>query len=239
MTEPSAVQVGEGVRPPIRRPWPTLPRWFWLAVAAAASGFVALIALAVGRILGFEEQPLFERRSPPAAGFSHDVGRFVLPQGAQTPVRCNALEGIRVEGDDEPAGVLADAVRGFCERLPTLDPALGDRVVAAARAGTIVSFGAFERTGDDSTTITGAPPRIVINVRYAATFKGYLLPLLAHEFWHAGRAVTAAEELAARRVEDAMCAVQPEVLSGRICSDADAITDHPDALAELRRVGYP
>ena len=235
--------VGHGRRPSVRRPWPRLPRWFWALVVPAFVAFAVFVAYAVSRVVGFEEQPLFERRPAPALGRSHAVGAVRHSLEPPVPVRCGAIEGLRVAGDDVVRPLLAESIeRGICGRLGGLDPRLADRIAEAAERGTIVSFGVFERTGVDSTTVAGPPPRIVVNTRYAGAFKGYLLQVLAHELWHAGSVdVTAEEEYSARVVENAMCLLQPEVASVRGCEEAKRIVDtgQAEAVRRLREeAGY-
>ena len=236
------VTVGQGRRPNVRRPWPRLPRWFWVLVAVTVAAFGGFVGDAVNRVVGFEEQPLFERRPPPAPGQSHAVGRVEFSRADPVPVRCGAISGLRVAGDDVVRPLLAESIeRGVCGRLGGLDPRLADRIAAAARKGTIVSFGVFEGTGVDSTTLAGPPPRIVVNTRYAGAFKGYLLQVLAHELWHGGSTeVTAEEEYLARVVEDAMCRLQPEIASVRGCEEARSIVElgEAEAVRRLREAGY-
>lgn len=246
MTAPPLGRVGEGARPPSRRPWPRLPRWLLVGGALTLGVFVLLAAVAVGRILDEQAQPLFERRSAPVPGAqSHDVGVVQASQEPPVPVACGAVDGLHVAADDLVRGPLVEALtEGLCARLGTYDRRLAERVVAAARRGTVISFGVFAKTGEDSTTLAGTPPRIVLNNRFAGTFKGFLLPLLAHEMWHAGEVeVTAEEEYDARVVEDEVCSDQRIRTSravSRSCSDARAIVrrGRAAAVAELRAVGY-
>lgn len=205
--------------------------------------FLGLSAYAVSLILDTEEQPLFARRTPPLVGVqSHDSGRVVLSQEAPVAVPCGAIVGLKVAGDSVAGPLLRAAVTdGVCKRLAGIDPALASRVKLAAERGVVISFGIFERTGEDSATIAGQPPRVAINTRYAGAFKGFLLPVLAHELWHAGSVeVTAEEELGARKAEAAMCAFVPSSTVHRGCTDANAIVAAGDAaaLAQLRAVGF-
>lgn len=217
-----------------------------MGTAVLAVVFVVLAGFAVERILDEESQPLLERRSAPVSGAqSHDVGRVVASTATPVPIRCGVVDGLKVAADDLVRPALVEALtEGLCQRLGSYDDELADRVVTAARRGTVISFGVFERTGEDSTTLAGSPPRVVLNNRFAGSFKGFLLPLLAHELWHAGETdVTAAEELAARRVEDQVCSdqrIRTARSVSRSCEDARAITrlEPADALAELRRLGY-
>lgn len=238
----TAGSIGQGRRPVSRRPWPRLPRWFWLLVALSVVAFAALGTFALRRIFSFEEQPVFERRTPPLAGEqSHHVGEFRASSDEVQPVACGVITGLKVQGDDVVRPLLADALGGLCRRLGALDPRLADRIAEAAAEGTVVSFGVFERTGEASTTIAGTPPRILVNTSYAGAFKGYLLGVLTHELWHGGAVdVTAAEELAARRVEREICLLVPEIRSIRGCAEAGEIAEMPEgeALRRLRDAGY-
>ncbi|HVE98752.1 MAG TPA: hypothetical protein VNA12_06200 [Mycobacteriales bacterium] len=243
---PDPRRVGEGARPTARRPWPRLPRWLLVGVALALVAFAVLATLAVRRILDEETQPLFERRSAPAAGQqSHAVGTVRASQESPVPVRCGVVTGLQVAADDQVRPTLVEAItEGLCERLGSYEPELADRVVEAARRGTVISFGVFAKTGEDSTTLASDPPRVVLNNRFAGSFKGFLLPLLAHELWHAGGGdVTAADEFAARLVEDEVCndlRIRTSRTVSRSCSDARAIVRRGRAAAieELRAVGY-
>lgn len=195
------------------------------------------------------DQKVEARRTPSSASASHDVGKLEFRSTVVSPVACGAVNGLSVAGATaDDAALLAEVVTGICKRIRTMDPPAEDRVVAAASAGTIIGFAQFERTGDDSTTIIGAPPRIAINTRFSVrgkSFKGYLAGVVMHELMHAGspeRLVTAAEELLARRRENQMCeAVLPNAAIGRSCGDARTIAEWDDqtALARLRAVGYP
>lgn len=211
-------------------------------VALSLLAFAGLGAYALNRIFSFEPQPVFERRTPPAAGRqSHDVGEFRASEADRENVPCGVITGLQVQGDDVVRPLLADALRGLCRRLGALDPVLADRISGAADLGAVISFGVFERTGDASTTVAGSPPRILVNTSYAGAFKGYLLQVLAHELWHGGRVdVTAEDELGARRIEAQMCERQPEIRSIRGCEEAEEIVSAGDAaaLAGLRDAGY-
>jgi hypothetical protein len=238
--------VGQGKRPNVPRPWPRLPLWFRAGVAVAFVAFLAVAALALKAIVGFEEQPLFERRSPSAPGAqSHDVGRVELPDAPLVPVRCRSVDGLRVQGGPESGPLLAEVLAGLCKNLNTLAPydaVLAERMVALARAGAIVSFANFGRTGELSTTVPGPPPRILLSdsfLRGAGQFKGFLLPVLAHEAFHGGSTdVSADDELTARRVELVACGTIPSREAFRGCSDAKGIVETPDAVRKLREVGY-
>lgn len=249
MTDPAPVQlVGQGRRPAVKRPWPRLPRWFVAGTAAALVVFVAVSVVAVVAVRSFKEQPLYERRSPSRPGtLTHDVGRVTLPDAPTRPVECGAVRGLSVQGGPEAGALLADALRGLCRRLAALAPygtRLADRIVVLAKAGAVVSFANFGRTGELTTTLAGSPPRVLLNdafLRGGGQFKGFLLPELAHELWHAGATnVTADDELTARKVELAACALVPSGSVFRGCTDAKRIVDAGDAAAVrgLREAGY-
>jgi hypothetical protein len=247
LTEPPLV--GQGPRPAVKRPWPALPRWFVAGAAVAVVLFLVGGAIAIYAMATFKEQPLYERRSASAPGSqSHTVGRVELPDAPIRPVSCGALHGLRVQGGPDAGGLLAEALTGLCRRVAGIKPygtELADRIAVLAKAGAIVSFANFGRTGELTTTVAGTPPRVLLSdafLRGGGQFKGFLLPELAHELWHAGSTnVTAADELAARKVELAACATVPGSAGFRGCTDAKRIVDEGDAaaLASLRAVGYP
>ena len=232
----------------MKRPWPRLPAWFWAGTALTVAAFVTFAVVAVVRMASFEEQPIYERRSPPlATEQSHHVGRVGLPDAPLREVECGAIRGLRVQGGPETGELLADAVRGLCRRVAvvgTYGPELADRIKLLADQRAIVSFANFGRTGELTTTLPGSPPRVLLNdafLRGGGQFKGFLLPELAHELWHAGRAdLTAEEELTARKVEVAACALVPANESFRGCNDARRIVAAGDeeALRGLRAAGF-
>ena len=248
MTGGALPQVGQGRRPPVKRPWPRLPRWFWAGAAALLASFLAVGAVALVRMASFEEQPLYERRSPPlATGQSHFVGRVVLPSAPVRDVDCGVIQGLRVQGGADTGPLLEEALRGLCRRVAAVEGygvELAERMRALAARRAVISFANFGRTGELTTTLPGDPPRILLNdafLRGGGRFKGFLLPELAHELWHAGSAeVTAADELTARKVELAACALIPAQESFRGCTDAKRIVadGEADALAGLRGAGY-
>jgi hypothetical protein len=219
-----------------------------IGAALATVVFVAAAVLAVVAVSSFEEQPLYERRSPSRAGQSHYVGRVVLPDAETTPVACGAVTGLRVQGGPQTGPLLVEVLAGLCRRIAgvgSYGPALADRIVVLAKAGAVVSFANFGRTGELTTTLAGPPPRVLVSdafLRGGGVFKGFLLPELAHELWHAGHSVvTAEDELTARKVELAACAGIPGSASFRGCTDARRIVGAGDAaaLAGLRAAGYP
>jgi hypothetical protein len=248
MSDPAPPLVGQGRRPAVRRPWPRLPRWFWIGTAVTSVAFFGVLVVAIVAMVTFQEQPLYERRSPPLAGEqSHRVGRVVLPDAPLHDVTCGAVRGLRVQGGKDAAALLSGALAGLCRRIPSLGTygaPLADRIVALGKARAVLSFANFGRTGELTTTLPGPPPRVLLNdafLRGGGQFKGFLLPELAHELWHAGSAdVTAADELDARKVELAACALVPSQKAFRGCTDAKRIVDAGDAAAlrGLRVAGY-
>jgi hypothetical protein len=170
-----------------------------------------LVVLGVGiSKLARPEQPLEERRSPTgsvvlrlggvasgSAPGSHDVGSVDFRGQITRPVSCGAVSGLQVAASTEQdVATLVDVVEnGVCKGLREVvaQPVAGEtaeqRVVKAARKGTIIGFAAFEKTGEDSTTLDGSPPRVAVNARYSnrgKSFKGYLAVVVLHELMHAG-----------------------------------------------------
>jgi hypothetical protein len=240
--------VGQPRRPVVRRPWPKLPRWFVAGFAVASICAVAVLGYTITQF-SRPDQRVEQRRTPSSASASHDVGKYEFRSSTVRPVSCGAVAGLKVTGATvADVDLLEDVVTGICKRIRTIEPPAENRVVQAARRGTVIGFAQFERTGDDSTTLAGTPPRIAINARFSVrgkSFKGYLAGVVMHELMHAGAeqpAVTAAEELQARRRENQLCAaVLPNSEIGRSCGDARAITQmsEQDALSRLRAAGYP
>jgi hypothetical protein len=167
-----------------------------------------------------------------------------LPDAPLRPVRCGSVDGLQVQGGPEAGPLLADALTGLCKRLNALDPygaELAERIVTLARARTVVSFANFGRTGELTTSVPG---RVLLSdsfLRGGGRFKGFLLPELAHELWHAGSLDPSAEdELGARKVELAACHLVPSEERFRGCTEAKRIVAAGDAkaLAGLRKAGF-
>ena len=240
--------VGQGKRPAVRRPWPRLPLWFRIGAVVSFVAFLAVAALSLKAILGFREQPLYERRSAPVAGrLSHDVGRVELPNAPLRDVPCGAVTGLRVQGGPESGALLEEVLRGLCENLNGVGAdasLLADRIVALAEQRAIVSFANFGRTGELSTTLAGSPPRVLLSdsfLRGGGQFKGFLLTVMAHELFHGGATdLSAEDELRARRVESAACDTVPSRDVFRGCTDALRIVEEGEeaALRGLRKAGY-
>jgi hypothetical protein len=227
-----------------------LPAWFVAGTTAASVAIIVVLVLAAVRIAR-PEQPVEQRRTPSSATASHDVGAVVFQDRITEPVACGPVTGLRVAGATQGNVDLLREVftEAICPRLRTtaLDAVGADgRVAAAARARAVIGFAQFERTGEDSTTLSN-PTRVAINARFSIrgkTFKGYLAGVLMHELMHASAdlPVTAEDEFAARSAEFAMCqAVLPNEVLGRSCGDAETIVQwgREPALARLRAAGYP
>jgi hypothetical protein len=252
LTEPAppaaAPRVGQDRRPPVKRPWPRLPWWFVTGAVVAIVAFLVVGAVAIHGMTSFREQPLYERRSAPLPGEqSHRVGRVELPDAPLVDVRCGAVTGLKVQAGNVTAPLLTEALTALCNRiagLGTYGTELAERIAALGRAGAVISFANFGRTGELTTTLAGPPPRVLLSdafLRGGGQYKGFLQPELAHELWHGGRTdVTAEEELAARRVELAACKGVPSYQAFRGCTDAQRIVAAGDAaaLAGLRAAGY-
>ncbi|HKE98203.1 MAG TPA: hypothetical protein VKG45_04640 [Actinomycetes bacterium] len=248
------------------RPWPALPWWLWAAVAlsvvAAAVVAVALLRRATPERITV---PLGARRSPPAAGRTHDVGAArasALEPSAtgrftSVDAGCPRLAGVRLAGT--PAEV--ETLRAAAGKLCALRSVGGiDQARTALRgAHAVVAFAAFERTGNESTALLApqaglalgqARAAVLVNRKFAGAVPERTAVLLAHEGAHLQPPgdrdvpVTAAQELAARRVELAAC---DQLFHGRGgpepnrgCSDARELLalGEARALAALRAAGY-
>jgi hypothetical protein len=251
MADASATQrVGQGRRPRVRRPWPRLPAWFVIGTVVASAAIVVVLVLAVLR-MARPDQPVEERRTPSSAAASHDVGAVVFQDRLVESVSCGPVAGLRVAGATQANVDLLREVftEAICPNLRTtaLDAVGAEaRVVAAARKQAVIGFAQFERTGEDSATLSN-PTRVAINARFSVrgkTFKGYLAGVLMHELMHAGSGlpVTAEDEFVARSAEYALCqAVLPNEVLGRSCGDAETIVrwGREQAVARLRAAGYP
>jgi hypothetical protein len=250
--KPAAPDVGQGRRPSVKRPWPRLPKWFWAGTALALTAFATVGVVAWVKVSQFEEQPLYERRSPSVDGRqTHNVGRYTLPDAPIRDVPCGVIKGLRVQGGPETAPLLEEAVVGLCRRIAAIKGygvELSFRIRFLAEKRAIISFANFGRTGELTTTVSEdfgeSPPRILLNdafLRGGGQFKGYLLPELAHEMWHAANlGVSAEDELGARKVELAACALIPSSDQFRGCTDAKRIVEAGDeaALRGLEAAGY-
>lgn len=242
------LRVGQGRRPTARRPWPRLPRWFVAGVAVASLAILAVLGYAVA-LLARDPQPVTERRTASGASSSHNVGNLRVLSTLHRAVPCGAVSGLQVTaGIEADVDLLDEVVRGVCKNIRTVAAPAEQRVVAAARRGVVIGYAQFERTGEDSTTLAGNPPRVAINTRFSVQgklFKGYLAGVVLHELMHAGAPagpVSAEDEFAARAAENQLCdIVLPNSEIGRSCADARAIVrlGRDEAIKRLRAAGYP
>jgi hypothetical protein len=246
------------------RPWPRLPWWLWatvvVSVVAAMIVSVALLRRATPERITV---PLGARRSPPTADRTHDVGAahaFALEPAAAGRVTsagadCPRLAGVRLAGTAEEVGTLRAAAGRVCA-LRSLGGI--DRARRALRDGrVVVAYAAFTHTGNESTALLAPQPglalgqaqaAILLNRKFAGAGPERSAVLLIHEGAHLaslrGGGASAAQELAARRVEQTACDLlfpgRGPLEPNRGCADASALLalGTSRALAELRAAGY-
>lgn len=226
-----------------------------LLVVFAVAVVVGLVLTAVVMINPpASEIAVAERRSPPSATLSHDVGEIVLapiPEELPTTVPpCPEVAGIVIEGG-EPAQVRLGGTaetQGVLHRL--CRHAQGDSDVARsirALAGTRLRFAVFSRSGDFSTLSTSDPVRVLINIRFARRDISAALigPLLVHEGFHllhAGEPLTAELEFRARETELRACRLLIDIAAwDRGCTDARRLVEfgRERAIEELVAAGFP
>ena len=217
-----------------------LPRWFVILI-------LVMIPLAIAAVIGAfvvfrpADVPLAERRPPPAAGLTSDVGDFVVGDMQPEPydAACPTLRGVQIAGTEADQQALRLGLAGLCN--VSLPPEVNDRLAQFAQAGGVVRFSAFEQTGVDSTAQLDAdPPRILVNARLQLTDPLWIAPLVAHDVTFLDEdPATAAAALEARRVEALVC---ERLLGGRRpsrgCTDARQLLDLPDPLAALQAAGF-
>ncbi len=233
---------------PPRDPWrdaPTseltdqvLPRWFVLTCVATIPVAIAVAVYAFATF-GADEVPVAERRPPPSAELTHDVGEYAVgdapPRRIQEPP-CPELAGVRVAGTEVDRGRLVEGLAPLC----ALDQSgVADLVEGFGDAGGVVRFAQFTETGVDSTA-SMAQPLILVNARFSVTDPSWIAPLVIHDLTTLeGEAGTAATELAAREAELAACdRLFTETRPSRACDDARALLDLDDPLAALVEAGY-
>jgi len=221
-----------------------------LLVVFALAGVAAVVAALVFIIHPPESAtiPVQDRRPPPHGTLSHDVGRLVpapLPSVLPSlPPACSAFASTVLKVG--PAGavrlraVLADVCRLSHGGVPAeLTTAIG------GLKGATLRFAAFQRAGVESTA-DFATRTIWLNLKFSQSNLPIeeVAPVIVHEGWHLAHlndAVTAEQELGARRVEVDTCR---ELISAdtwpRWCTDARTLTDLPvaRAIALLVSAGY-
>ena len=222
-----------------------------LLVVFVVAGVVAVVAALVFIIHPPQSQTIAiqDRRPPPRGTLSHDTGRLVpapLPSPLSTlPPACPTFATTTLKVG--PAGVVR--LRGVLGDLCRLShggvPAELTTAIAGLKGATI-RFAAFQRAGVESTA-DFATRTIWLNLKFSQSNMSIeqVAPVLAHEGWHLahpGDAVTAEQELGARRAEVAACR---ELMSvdkwPRWCNDARTLTELPAAraIALLVSAGYP
>ena len=220
-------------------PRPLLIAFVAFAIVALAASVYAIVRPPLGEIA------LQERRPPPRAPYSHDVGRLVPgPIPASIPVlppACDAVRGARLLAGGD--GVVR--LRAVLARLCPLASGAGNDVARAVRAlsGATIRFAEFGRTGVESTVAHGT---IWLNIKFGLRSKPVeqIAPIVLHEAWHLANArapVTAEQELRARAVESAACRQLVTIKKWpRWCRDAAALTDMTPirAIALLLSAGY-
>jgi hypothetical protein len=221
-----------------------------LLVVFLLTGTVAVVAALVFIIHPpeFSTVPLQDRRPPPHGTLTHDTGRIfpapLPPAAPRVSPPCKALSStvlkVGVAGAERLGAVLTDVCRlahgGVASELTT---AIG------GLKGATIRFAVFQRAGVESTA-DFATRTIWLNIKFSRSNLPVeqVAPVIVHEGYHLAHsqdAVTASQELGARRAEVAACR---ELISvdqwPRWCKDARALTDLPAAraIALLVSAGY-
>lgn len=239
------------VRPaPPRDPWRNapvgelseqlLPRWFVVLAVVSVPVAIAVFVAAFVMMGSADEMPVAERRPPPAAGLTHDVGEFAV--GDTEPVawdagECPLLAGVRIAGHSADLAALAAGLEALC--TADLDRASAERVRAFAGGGGVVRFAVFEATGVDSAADLDGQ-RILVNGKFAQSTPAWIAPLVVHDVTLLDLGPEqAAAALAARQAEAAVCEqLFGDGLASRACDDAAALVAADDPLADLQAAGY-
>jgi hypothetical protein len=214
---------------------------------AAVAGIVISLAFII-RPPAFEAVPLQDRRPPPHATYAHDPVRvFPAPLPDFTvdfEPPCAQVRGVRVLGGSSFVARVGDALGRICTlRGASIDPQV--KTAVAGLGGATLRIATFERSGIES-TLDFSTGTIWLNLKLTRRDSPVqdLIPVLAHEAWHLANAsdpVTAEHELAARRVEHAVCReLIPVDDWPRWCSDARDLATMPaaEAVALLASAGF-
>ncbi len=206
-----------------------------LLVVFALSGLTAIVAASVFIVHPPESAtiPVQNRRPPPHGTLSHDVGRLVPPplpsalpslQPACPAFSATVLK-VGPAGAVRLRGVLSDLCRLSHGGVPAeLTAAIG------GLKGATIRFAAFQRAGVESTADL-ATRTIWLNLKFSRSDQPLedVAPVIVHEGWHLAHpadAVTAEQELGARRAEVDACR---ELIATdkwpRWCNDARTLTD--------------
>jgi hypothetical protein len=221
-----------------------------LLVLFLLTGTVAVVAALVFIIHPpeFSTVPVQERRPPPRGALTHDAGRIVpAPAPSVLPSMsppCSALSTTVLKVGPAGAVRLRAVLTDICRLAhggvaPELTTAIG------GLKGATIRFAVFQRAGVESTADFSGKT-IWLNIKFSRSNLPVeqVAPVVIHEGWHLahpGDAVTATQELGARRAEVAACRELISIDSWpRWCKDARALTDLPAAraIALLVSAGY-
>ncbi len=235
------------------RPWPRLPWWLWLAVAVTAVAMVVIALMLVGQGGGEVPEGAGAFRPPPAGDLSHGVGAYRVPalepanagRVLRRQASCPRLAELTLVGTAGEVDLLSQAADRTCALRST--PEIERARAGLDRPGVEVAFAEFQVASVESTAVLGqGRDTVLVTGAYSRRTPQRIAALLVHEGTHlaAGRAPTAADELAARRAELQACerlfpaggAAQPN----HGCRDAAELLAGGDgnALAALRSAGY-
>jgi len=222
-----------------------------LLIVFALAGVAAVVAALVFIIHPPESAtiPVQDRRPPPHGTLSHDVGKLVpapLPSVIPTlPPACSAFSTTVLEVGPAGAARLRAVLSDLCRLSQGGVPAELTTAISGLKNATI-RFAAFQRAGVES-TVDFATRTVWLNLKFSESNLPIeqVAPVLVHEGWHLAHprdAVTAEQELGARRAEVDTCR---ELIATdkwpRWCNDARTLTDLPvaRAIALLVSAGYP
>ena len=193
--------------------------------------------------------PVQDRRPPAHGTLSHDVGRLVpgpLPSVLPAlPPACSSFSTTALKVGPAGAVRLRSVLSELCRLSHGGVPADLTTAIGGLKSATI-RFAAFQRAGVES-TLDFATGTLWLNLKFSESNIPIeqVAPVLVHEGWHLAHrddAVTAEQELGARRAEVDACR---ELMSvdkwPRWCKDARTLTDLPvaRAIALLVSAGYP
>ena len=221
-----------------------------LLVLFLVAGVVAVVAALVFIIHPpeFSTVPVQERRPPPRGALTHNVGKLapapVPSPEATLPPACAAFSTTVLRVGPAGAVRLRQALVDLCRLSHGGVPA--DLTIAIKGLGTsTIRFAGFRLAGVESTADL-ATRTVWLNLKFSESNLPVeqVAPVLVHEGWHLahlGDAVTAEQELGARRAEVAACRELMDVSKWpRWCNDARTLTDLPAAraIALLVSAGY-
>ncbi|MGZ6494430.1 MAG: hypothetical protein ACXVEX_14055 [Actinomycetota bacterium] len=234
---------GKGIRFIDAMPRPLFVVFVLAAVVAVVAALVFIIHPPESSTV-----PVAERAPPPHGTLSHDVGTLnPLPIPSPlppTPPPCDAVARTTLAAGSAGVARLHDVLVDVC-RLASggVAPELTTAITGLRDA--TVRFAGFSRAGVESTA-DFATRTIWLNVKFSQESMPVeqVVPVLLHDAWNLAypkEAVTATQELGARRAEVAACR---ELIAidkwPRWCKDARALTDLTEATAidALVSAGY-